>query len=158
MTSRSARHSFVDPCHHPPETGFTQDCVVGPAGLELATKRFWSPEPIINGRRRVFARSLGRQDFGPIDMGPYAQAPSRWPEPVANYFAAFRKGLSQMGFVEGRNLAIEFGFAHNEISRLPELAAELVSRPVLIWVMPVTLRPGRLGSRRDPFGLGQNRY
>jgi hypothetical protein len=37
-----------------------------------------SPEVVINGRRRAFAPSFGRQDCGPIGMASPAQAPSRW--------------------------------------------------------------------------------
>ena len=44
-----------------------------------------------------------------------------------NPFAAFRKGLKETGFVEGRNINIEFRFADGRYDRLPSLAAELVS-------------------------------
>jgi putative ABC transport system substrate-binding protein len=43
---------------------------------------------------------------------------------------AFRKGLSEHGFIEGRNVIIEARFARNEQSRLPQLAADLVRRRV----------------------------
>ena len=56
------------------------------------------------------------------------------PEPVAYQVAAFRKGLSEIGFVESRNIAIETRFAHNEYDRLPELAADLVRRRVAVIV------------------------
>jgi putative tryptophan/tyrosine transport system substrate-binding protein len=56
------------------------------------------------------------------------------PEAAADLVAAFRKGLSETGYVEGRNVTIEYVWAHNESSRVPELAAELVRRPVSVIV------------------------
>ena len=48
----------------------------------------------------------------------------------ANYVAAFRKGLSQTGFVEGQNLQIEYRWADNQYERLSMLATDLVRLPV----------------------------
>src|SRR5262245_63553535 len=50
------------------------------------------------------------------------------PELSASLVAAFRRGLSEAGFVEGRNVTVEYRFAHYDAARLPELAAELVHR------------------------------
>jgi putative tryptophan/tyrosine transport system substrate-binding protein len=56
----------------------------------------------------------------------YAGPPNAIPE------AAFRKGLSEMGFVESRNVAIVYRYAENQYDRLPALAAELVRQRVTV--------------------------
>jgi putative tryptophan/tyrosine transport system substrate-binding protein len=47
---------------------------------------------------------------------------------------AFHQGLAETGFVEGRNVAIEYRWAEGRYERLPTLAAELVSKPVAVLV------------------------
>ena len=58
------------------------------------------------------------------------------PEQSASYVAPFRRGLSEVGYVEGQNVAIEYRWAHNEVGRLPELATDLVRRRVAVIATP----------------------
>ena len=57
---------------------------------------------------------------------------SESPEIYASRLAAFRKGLAEAGYAEGRNVTIEFRWADGHYSQLPALAAELVSRRVAV--------------------------
>jgi putative ABC transport system substrate-binding protein len=52
----------------------------------------------------------------------------------AHLLAALRRGLNELGFVEGRNLTIESRWAEGQSARLPALAADLVSRRVAVIV------------------------
>jgi len=55
-------------------------------------------------------------------------APAEW----APLVVTFKDGLNELGFVEGRNVAVEYRWAQGENERLPGLAADLVRRQVAI--------------------------
>ena len=88
------------------------------------------------------------------------------PEPVAHLVVAFRKGLSDVGYVEGRNVAIEFRWTGVEHSGLQELAADLVRRRVDVIAAPssapaalaakaaTTIIPIVFGTQTDPVQAG----
>jgi len=59
------------------------------------------------------------------------------PEANANNVRTFREGLGEMGYVEGRNVSIEFQWAFGDLARYGELAAELVRRQVAVLVTPL---------------------
>ncbi|WP_338832487.1 ABC transporter substrate-binding protein [Bradyrhizobium sp. 27S5] len=58
------------------------------------------------------------------------------PDLFGSRLKAFHQGLAEVGFVEGRNVAIEYRWANGQYARLPALAAELVARNVDVVVAP----------------------
>jgi putative tryptophan/tyrosine transport system substrate-binding protein len=88
-------------------------------------------------RRREFIAGLGGAMAWPVAArGQQATRPTVGllilPEPNATFVAAFRRGLSQAGFVEHANVSIEYRYGGNDARRLPELAADLVNRRVAV--------------------------
>jgi putative ABC transport system substrate-binding protein len=91
-------------------------------------------------RRRDFVQGFA----GLVTTWPLAAKAQQAPKPVvgllgattaqeyATQLAAFRQGLSEAGFAEGRDVTIEYRWADDQYDRLPGLAADLVSRNVAV--------------------------
>jgi putative tryptophan/tyrosine transport system substrate-binding protein len=59
---------------------------------------------------------------------------ARSPEDSVSELASFHNGLKEGGFIDGRNVKIEYRWAHGDYDRLPAFAAEFVSRRVKVLV------------------------
>jgi putative ABC transport system substrate-binding protein len=80
----------------------------------------------------LLAPLAGEAQQGGMPLVGYLSA--RSPEDTAHLVAAFRRGLSEGGFVEGKNVAVEYRWALGQYDRLPALAAELARRPLAVLV------------------------
>ena len=68
------------------------------------------------------------------------------PSAASRSVEAFREGLRELGYVEGRNIAIEFRWAEGKMERLPELAGELINLKVDLILATAT--PGAGAAKR----------
>jgi putative ABC transport system substrate-binding protein len=98
---------------------------------------------------------MGRRDFiillaGAMGGWPSALRAQQRAMPVIGYLgttspgppeAAFGQGLSERGYVEGQNVAIEYRWAEGDYDRLPRLAADLVGRKVDVIVTTGGITP-----------------
>ena len=93
-------------------------------------------------RRELLAGLAGAVAARPLAAGAQKGVPvigflsSASPDLHASLLQAFREGLRETGYVEGRNVAIEYRWANGQNERLPALAAELVSREVSVIAAP----------------------
>ena len=93
-------------------------------------------------QRRTFITLLGSAASWPLSAHAQKAMPvvgflsGTSAGPSAPFVAAFHQGLSETGYVEGQNLAIEYRWAEGRYDRLPALVADLVGRKVDVIVAP----------------------
>jgi putative ABC transport system substrate-binding protein len=101
------------------------------------------------GRRTFIAGTLGAVLAGPLAVG--AQQPGKvyrvgflWDSPAVfpDAIEAFRQGLRDLGYVEGRNIVIEYRWAEGKPDRMRELAEELVRLKVDVIMAPSSIYTG----------------
>jgi putative ABC transport system substrate-binding protein len=92
-------------------------------------------------RRREVIAGLGISAAAPL--AAWAQQPAmpviaflstRSADEATVHTNAFRRGLEEMGFVEGRSIAIEYRWASGDYGKLPQLATEMLGRPLALMV------------------------
>jgi putative ABC transport system substrate-binding protein len=81
-----------------------------------------------------------RAQQAPVPVVGYLHSGS--PDPFAHLSEAFRRGLGETGYVEGRNVAIAYRWAEGKYDRLPALAADLVRSQVTVIAACTTSAPG----------------
>jgi ABC-type uncharacterized transport system substrate-binding protein len=78
------------------------------------------------------------------------------PSANAARIEAFRQGLRELGYVEGKNIVIEFRSVEGKFDRLPDLAAELVRLKVdvIVTMGPIINRPAKEATSTIPIVMG----
>ena len=103
-------------------------------------------------KRRAFIAALGSSALAPFVARAQQAMPvigflhSGTAEQNANRLTGFLKGLADAGFVDGKNLTIEYRWANGQAGKLPELAADLVRRQVSV-IVAMSSQPATLAAK-----------
>jgi len=100
--------------------------------------------------------SAGAQQPKKIPRIGYLDAPTRDARPAR--IEAFRQGLRELGYVEGKNIVIEYRYAEGKLDRLPALVAELIRLKVDVFVTggPTVTRAAKEATATIPIVMLQD--
>jgi len=116
-------------------------------------------------QRRIFAVALCTVLFA-LCVSAHAQQPTKiprigllftaTPSAAAARIEAFRQGLRELGYVEGKNILIEQRYAEGQLNHMNELAAELVRLKVdvIVTIGPAATRPAKEATHAIPIVMG----
>jgi len=116
-------------------------------------------------KRRIFAVALCTVLFA-LCVSAHAQQPTKiprigllftaTPSAAAARIEAFRQGLRELGYVEGKNILIEQRYAEGQLNHMNELAAELVRLKVdvIVTIGPAATRPAKEATHAIPIVMG----
>jgi putative ABC transport system substrate-binding protein len=116
-------------------------------------------------KRRIFAMALCTVLFA-LCVSTHAQQPTKiprigllftaTPSAAAARIEAFRQGLRELGYVEGKNILIEQRYAEGQLNHMNELAAELVRLKVdvIVTIGPAATRPAKEATHAIPIVMG----
>jgi len=116
-------------------------------------------------KRRIFAMALCTVLFA-LCVSAHAQQPTKiprigllftaTPSAAAARIEAFRQGLRELGYVEGKNILIEQRYAEGQLNHMNELAAELVRLKVdvIVTIGPAATRPAKEATHAIPIVMG----
>src|SRR5271168_1256619 len=97
-------------------------------------------------KRREFIAGLGGAVAWPLTAGAQQAAlpvvgyvgGGSADDASSDYMAAFRKGIGETGYLDGKNVTVEYHWLEGQFDRLPALMADLVRRRVAVIVTPAT--------------------
>ena len=104
----------------------------------------------------LFALSFSAQAQQPTKLPRIGFLIASFPSAVSARTEAFRQGLRDLGYVEGKNIVVEYRYAEGKFDRLPDLAAELVrlNVDIIVTAGPTDTKAAKKATKTIPIVMG----